>query len=257
MGRDLVRGRELAWRLAARDLRAQYRQSLFGYLWIFVQPLVAAGTFTMLRGQGVFETDDAGAPYAAFALVGTLVWQAFVDSINGPLRMVSGSRDMLVKLNFPREALVVAGLLTAVINSAARLLVLLPLGTYYDWTLSARQLLFMPGLAATMLLGTAFGLLLVPLGMLYKDIEKGLVFVVTFWMFITPVVFPVDNGSAAFAMRLNPVTPVLDTTRAWLLGLPGDPTGLLVVTGAAFAALAIGWLFFRLALPHVVARLGS
>jgi lipopolysaccharide transport system permease protein len=222
-----------------------------------VQPVVAAGTFTMLRRQGVFETEDAGVPYAAFALVGTLVWQAFVDSLNGPLRMVSSSRDMLVKLNFPREALVVAGLLAALTNSAARLLVLLPLGFYYGWTLSARQLLFLPGLAATMLVGMAFGLLLVPLGMLYKDIEKGLGFVLTFWMFITPVVFPVDKATTAFAMRLNPVTPVLDTTRAWLLGLPGDPAGLLMVTGAACGALAIGWLLFRLALPHVVARLGS
>ena len=79
IAQDVWAGRGLAWRLFLRDLRAGYRQTLLGYVWAFLPPLVAAATFIFLQSQGITRIEVVGIPYAAFALMGTLLWQIFVD----------------------------------------------------------------------------------------------------------------------------------------------------------------------------------
>ena len=73
MFRDLFASRELAWRLFVRDTRAQYRQSMLGYLWAFIPPLVASLPFVFLNSQGVVGIKNTGIPYAAYAMIGTIM----------------------------------------------------------------------------------------------------------------------------------------------------------------------------------------
>ena len=110
MGRDLAASRELAWRLFVRDLSAQYRQTYLGYVWAFVPPLVSAVTFIFLQSQGIVKIEGTGMPYAAFAMIGTLLWQTFVEAIQSPISAVQSAKAMLAKINFPREAILLGGL---------------------------------------------------------------------------------------------------------------------------------------------------
>ena len=84
MFRDLLACRELAWRLFVRDVNAQYRQTFLGYIWAFLPPMVASATFIFLNSQGIVKIATPGVPYAAFAMMGTLLWQVFVDSVQNP-----------------------------------------------------------------------------------------------------------------------------------------------------------------------------
>jgi lipopolysaccharide transport system permease protein len=255
---DLFVARHLAWRLAARDFKARYRRSFFGYFWAVVPPLIASGTFIFLRDQKVFSVDDTELPYAAFVLVGTVLWQTFADAVNAPLRTVAGNRAILIKLNFPREALILAGIFETLINAAIRLVIVIGVMLYYRIPLQAHQALFPAGFAALILLGICIGLILTPIGVLYQDVEKGLGLVLTFWMFLTPVLYPAGGGEdQACWMQLNPVAPVLDTARAWLTGTTaGHVPAMLTVTACALALLSLGWVLYRLALPHLIVRLG-
>jgi len=108
---DLWGSRELAWRLFVRDLRAQYRASLLGYVWVFLPPLVASLPFVYLKSAGVISIGDTPIPYAAYAMVGAIIWQTFVDALNSPLRSVNAARAMLTRINFPREAILLSGLM--------------------------------------------------------------------------------------------------------------------------------------------------
>jgi lipopolysaccharide transport system permease protein len=81
IARDIWAGRELAWRLFIRDLSAQYRQTFLGYIWAFLPPLVASMTFIFLNSQGIVTITGTGIPYPVFAMMGTLLWQVFVDAI--------------------------------------------------------------------------------------------------------------------------------------------------------------------------------
>ena len=72
MWRDLKSSRELAWRLLVRNISAQYRQSIFGYLWAFLPPIATTATFLFLNAQGIMKVGETGIPYPAYVLVGSV-----------------------------------------------------------------------------------------------------------------------------------------------------------------------------------------
>jgi lipopolysaccharide transport system permease protein len=263
MFKDIAASGELAMALARRDISALYRQSILGYVWAFLPILGTTGVFLFLRSGGAFQTGTTGIAYPVYVLVGTILWQLFVDAVNAPLKMVTSSRAMLVKINFPREALILAGMLMTGFNFLIRLIILIPALGFFAWkemyVFSLPSLWLFPiGVLSIVILGYTIGILLTPIGMLYKDISMAIGMIMMFWMFVSPVVMTIpESGLVSKVMRWNPISPILDTTRAWLVGV--DPLlighyAVVMVLSAVF--LVIGWILYRVALPHVIARLG-
>lgn len=259
MFRDLSASRELAWRLLIRDISSQYRQSILGYLWAFLPPLVSSLTFVFLNSQGLLATGDTALPYPAFALIGTLLWQVFVDAILSPLNAVTASKAMLTKINFPREAILLGGLGVVGFNFLVRLILLFGVLIWFKVPLTA-GILFLPiGAAALILCGTAFGMLMVPIGGLYNDIAKAIPIFTGFWMLLTPVVYPVQGGGwAKILATYNPVSPLIVTTREFLSGQSPTLLGPFVVVSIISLILVfLAWIGFRLAMPHLIERMGG
>lgn len=260
---DLSVSWELAVALARRDISAMYRQSILGYVWAFLPVLATTGVFLFLRSGGALTTWDHPVPYAVFVLVGSILWQVFVDAVQGPLKVVTASRAMLVKINFPRESLIVAGMLITLFNFVIRLIILIPALIYFatcdQYEFDPSSLYAFPvGVMGVVLLGYVVGILLTPVGMLYKDVSMGLTMVLQFLMFLSPVVvaFP-KEGLIREVMLANPATYVVDAARGWLLGIPSELTeGWWIVMGVSLFFLMVGWLLYRISLPHVIARLG-
>ena len=256
---DLVACRYLAWRLFVRNVSAQYRQTLLGYIWAFLPPLFVMGVWVFLNSQKIINVEDPGMPYPVFVLTGTVLWQTFVDALNSPLKVVTESRGMLAKINFPREALIFAGIGEVLLNFLIRILLLVAVMAWYQVPVPPTIPLVLPGVLALIILGMAFGILLTPLGILYNDIGRTVMIVTQVWFFLTPVVYPLPkSGFAATLTQFNPVTPVLTTTREWLtVGSSSQLTGFMVVTGFAIIFLIFGWLLYRIAMPHLIARIGA
>lgn len=259
MIRDLSAARGLSYRLARRDISAQYRQTLLGFLWALVLPLANTVVWVFLGMSGILAVGATPLPYPVFVLIGTMLWAIFMEAVNAPLQGVSASRDMLAKINFPREAIVISGiyqvLFNAVIKLAIVLAVLAIFGIAPDW-----QIALVPiGVASLILVGTAVGLFLTPIGLLYTDIGKGLPIVMQFLMYLTPVVYPLrSEGTLSTLLLLNPLTPLIETTRAWLTG--GTPEWLhyfLVTNILAFLMLVFVWIVYRLAMPIIIERMSS
>jgi lipopolysaccharide transport system permease protein len=256
---DLWAGRGLAWRLFLRDTAALYRQSILGYVWAFLPPLATTATFVFLREQQVLVIAETPIAYAAYVMMGTVLWQTFVDAMNSPLRSVTANKGILVRVSFPREALILAGVLEVLFNFLIRFLVLIPLFWIFEIPLTSSILLFPIALLALIALGLCFGVLITPLGLLYSDVGRGLGMITTFWMFLTPVVYPPPaSGLAARLATLNPATPIIVTARDWLTAQPAmHLTGFVVVTVAALSLLLVGWLLYHVALPHLIERMGG
>jgi lipopolysaccharide transport system permease protein len=259
LARDLHAGRELAWRLFLRDLKAQYRQTYFGYLWAFLPPLVASVTFIFLQSQGVVQAEGTGIPYAAFAMIGTLLWQTFVESINSPLAALLSAKTMLAKINFPREAILLAGLYMVGFNFLIRMLLLVVVMVAWQLAPGPTLVFFPIAMAGLVLCGFAFGLLLVPLGGLYADVSRAIPMLTQFWMLLTPVVYPARTAGLAAALTYwNPVSPLIVTARAALVGQPLEhAAGAVLVTGLSLLLALVGLLAFRLVMPHLIARMGG
>jgi lipopolysaccharide transport system permease protein len=95
--------------------------------------------------------------------------------------------------------------------------------------------------------------LVAPVGLLYADVGRAMGMATGFWFFLTPIIYRVPESGL---LRLNPVTPLLDTTRAWLTASPAATEGFVFVSVAALILLSFAWFIHRLARPHVVASLG-
>jgi lipopolysaccharide transport system permease protein len=255
--RDLSVAGPVAWQLFVRRLQAGYRRSLLGYLWLVLPPLATTGVWVALNAAQVLRVGGTRVPYPLFVLAGTVLWQLFVDALNAPLAQLSGSRAILGKSRIPHEAFLLAGAIEVLFNFAVRALVLLPVFAWFGGAPAASLLLAPAGVAALLLLGFAAGLLLAPLGLLYADVARALTLATGVLFFLTPVLYPLPAAGPAAVLRVaNPVAPLLSTTREWLTGgAPAPAAGFVPVVAASLVALAMGWLCYRLARPHLISRL--
>ena len=256
---DLKAGRELAWRLFVRDLSAQYRATWLGYFWAFVPPLVSSVTFIFLQSQGIVKIEGTGIPYAAFAMMGTLLWQTFVDAINAPLNAVAAARPMLAKINFPREAILVAALYTLLFNFAIRLLLMVAVMAVWKVVPDGGLVMFPVAVSSLVACGFACGLVILPVGTLYGDVGRAVGIVAQFLMLLTPVVYPArTTGLAGWLATWNPISPVLTTARDSLTGqnfthLPA----FWAVTAVAVVVTIAGLIAYRLVMPRLIERMGG
>lgn len=259
MLRDLYASRELAWRLTVRDLSAQYRQTFLGFLWAIILPLANTLVWIFLSRSGVINISETPLPYPVYVFTGTMLWAILMDALNAPLQMVTASKSMLAKINFPREALVIAGVYQVTINALIKvtllLIALLAMGIYPNFS----ALLFPIALFSLILVGTVIGLSLAPVGLLYSDVGKAIPLMMQFLMYITPVVFAMPkDGFSATLFRCNPLTPLILTARDWLTGLtPMHLYYFMVVNFIAIILLFLFWIVFRLAMPILIERIGN
>jgi lipopolysaccharide transport system permease protein len=100
MRKDIGKARPLAYRLAVRDIKAQYRQTALGFVWAFLLPIVNTLTWLMLNGSGVVKMSETGIPYPVYVLSGTFLWAIFTESLNAPLQQTAAAKSMLKKINF-------------------------------------------------------------------------------------------------------------------------------------------------------------
>ncbi len=256
---DVYSGRGLALRLAIRDIKAQYRQAFFGILWALILPLANTATWIFLNRTGIVSVGNTELPYPIYVFTGTMIWAIFMDALNAPLVQTTAAKSMLAKINFPREALIISGILQTLFNGSIKTILLIAIlflfGVYPDW-----HLILFPLVAMSMVLaGTTIGLLITPIGLLYTDIGKGIPLVMQFLMFVSPVVFPMPTvGWAAKIFEMNPLTPLILTARGWLTGMPTEALGsFLIINLVFFVVLLAVSVIYRLAMPIMIERIGS
>ncbi len=190
----------------------------------------------------------------------TALWQTFVEALNGPVQAVIVAKPMLARVNFPREAIILAKVGEVLFNFAIKLILIVGLFIWFRIPVSWTVILAFVALIHLIMLGTLIGMLLSPLGVLYQDVSKGLTMVTGFWLFLTPVVYPMPSGQGLFGLlvKLNPVTPLLVTTRELAtVGVISNPVGFWVVSIITIFGLMVTWIAFRLAMPYAIERVSA
>jgi lipopolysaccharide transport system permease protein len=241
-----------------RDLKAQFRQSYLGYLWLLAPALMTTGVWLFLNRSQVVMVADTGMPYPIFVLIGTIFWQSFANGIMAPLNSFNGGRSVFMKLKVPPEAFILAGGARTLFDFLISLLLILPVFLYYQ-VLPAPTVILLPVVVfASYLMSAAIGMILVPIGSLYQDVAQAVGLGLRFAMFFVPVVYPIPKtGWLATAMWWNPFTPILQTARDWLMfGTTDAWPGLLIGLPVSLTVLFLGFIILRVTMPHLVARMG-
>ena len=221
--------------------------------------MVASFTFIFLNSQGIVQIDTGGIPYPAFAMMGTLLWQVFVDAITCAPTALNGAKPMLAKINFPREAILMGGLYMVIFNFFIRLILVAGVMAYWNVIPTFTVVFFPIAMATVLLAGFCIGLALSPIAGFYNDVQKAIPMFTGFWMLLTPVVYPArTEGLAGILATWNPVSPLIVTARE---SLTGQDLSLLIpfaiVSACSLLATFIGLVGFRIAMPHLIARMGG
>ncbi len=249
---DLRLAVPVGWKLFVRGLQARYRQSLLGYVWLLVPTIASTLIWIYLAHRRILVTGSTGVSYAAYVTAGMIMFQLFFEGLTAPLRRLVEAGPVMTKTRLPHESWIVAGALDALFALAARS-VLLAVVVVWSHTSVGTSLLLAPiGVAATLLLALAIAVLLAPMAILRRDILELLVLGRTVLFFLTPVIYPVPHN---LLVRLDPVTPVLVTTRSWVVGGPVELAGFAAVIGGSLVALLVGWVVYRVAQPHLITQL--
>jgi lipopolysaccharide transport system permease protein len=243
---ELWRARELVGFFAWREISIRYKQTALGVSWVVIQPVLAMVVFSIFFGK-LAGIPSQGVPYPVFAFCGLVAWQFFQYCVNyGGLSLIQ-NQALIQKTYFARLALplgaVVAGLVDFLIASA----VLAVLMAIYGIA-PPLQAVAMP-LFVALMIGSTLGLVLwlSALAVEYRDVRYVVPFLLQFWIYVTPVVYPVTlvPSNLQWLLGLNPMAGVVDGFRWALLGT-GASLGLIAVSaGVGTVMLLTGLVYFR------------
>ena len=257
MCRDLVVSHELGWQMLTRDINAQYRDSFLGIIWALVPPAVTAAGFAFANNSGIINVGATDIPYPAFVMLGTTLWQTFVEACNGPQQAIQSYRVLFLQVKIPYEAIIWSQLGQVTFNLIIKLIFVVLVFIIFRVPVSWMMVFAPVAVLSLIIFGTALGLFLIPVLNLVQDVSRTFQFAILAWFFLTPAAFPApSHGILALIIQINPVTPLLITAREMIT--TGNLTALVpfsCVSIISLIALIGGWVVFRLSMPFIAERI--
>ena len=243
---DLWRYRELLYFLTWRDIKVRYKQTALGALWAVIQPLAQMLLFTLVfnRFAGLSSGD---VPYPLFAYAGLLIWTFFANAVLNSTHSLVTNTNLVTKVYFPRVFIPAAAVAAGIVDLIIASVILAGLALYYGVNPGWHALLLPVFVALAVALSFAVGMLVSATTVKYRDLRHALPFVMQFWMFASPVIYPssVVPGGWRRLLALNPLAGIVEGFRASLTGAPLDPMLTLAATVETLFLLAVSFYIFR------------
>jgi ABC-2 type transport system permease protein len=258
--------RELIGNLTRKELKVKYKNSVLGFVWSLLNPLMYLVVFSLVFNI-ISGTDVAY--YGIFFLSGLLAWNLFSTSLSQGTSSITSNAQLVTKVWFPREALVLAAVAAAFVHFLLQSLVLLgALLVFRRMPDLAFTPVFLLALFLTVLLATALGVAMSAINVYLRDTQHLLEVALLAWFWLSAIAYPyslvvAELGDKQWVAALNPMLIVVvsfqrtlynpdfsdpsqastmpDHTMGWYLMLLGIWTAIsLVLLGGAL------WLFSRL-----------
>jgi lipopolysaccharide transport system permease protein len=249
---------DLLWTLTLHRLRVRYRQSLLGWAWAVLQPLLLMLIFTVLFALTAPRMPSAGLPYPVFVYAAVLPWTFFSTALTNGTGSLVGHAQLVTKVWFPREWLPLSYLLAALFDFAVASLLLVGLMLYHGVAPTWWALWSVPIVTLLGTLALALSLALGALQVRFRDIGLAMPLLLQVWMFLSPVVYPLDRvpERLRWVYELNPMVGLIDSfRRVTVLGQPPSWDALLISVLEVTVVLPACYLYFRVVDATVADRL--
>ena len=247
----VISGRYLAYRLFIKEIKADYSQSKFGVLWDFLEPIILALIFILLRRGNVINAGDIQIPYAVFVVYGLLLWQTFSEAITSPLQIMQRQKTLLKQVKIPPEALLLSVFLKVLFNSFFRVVTLLALSFFMNalsWLGFLKFLILFPSI---ILVGMSIGVLLAPFNVIYGDVGRVITIALRPLLYASPVLYSIPPVKfLSYFNTVNPVGIVLANLRS--LATQNIFTSIqpfIITTLLLLTVFVLGWFVFHLSIP--------
>jgi lipopolysaccharide transport system permease protein len=241
--KEIIAYRDLFYFLVWRDIKVLYAQTILGFSWALLQPLVQIVVFTIVFGK-VARLETEGIPYLLFSTVAIIPWTYMSQSMSESSQSLVAGQTLLGKIYFPRLLFPITPILAKLVDFGFSLSLILVVMIYYKVHFTW-NLLFMPLFVLLMMaIPTGVGLWLSALAIRFRDVKYALQFAIRMLIYTAPIVYSASSIPQKYRMiySLNPLVAVIEGYRSCLLGLtlewqyivPGILTTLLLVVSGCF-----------------------
>jgi lipopolysaccharide transport system permease protein len=244
--KELWAYRELLTVLTMRDIKVRYKQTVLGFAWAIIQPVMMMLVFSVFFG-GLAKMPSDGHAYPVFVYAGLLPWTFFQSAVGNASSSLLNSSHLVTKVYFPRLIIPLSAIGSALADFLIATAVLFVLMAIYGTALGPGLLL-----APLLVLGAVFialgvGTFLAALTVSYRDFRYVVPFMLQFWMFATPVVYPASLVPEKWRMLLylNPMAGIIEGFRSAFLGSPLDPLAIALSLATGVLMLAAGVAYFE------------
>lgn len=221
---EVWRYRDLVMLFVRRDFVSNYKQTILGPIWFFIQPLLTTITFYIIFGR-VAKLDTSGLPPFVFYLAGITIWSYFSQSLTAVSTVFTTNAAMFSKVYFPRLTMPLSIVISNLVRFAIQFGLFLVVWLYFLITTSTLHpnwlLVLTPVLVVLMgLLSLGLGMIFSALTTKYRDLAMLLTFGIQLLMYATPVIIPLANVSPKYRwiMVANPMSAIVETFRYGFLG---------------------------------------
>lgn len=205
-----------------KDVRSRYKGSVLGFAWNFAIPLLQLAVFWALFGVILKVTPSGDYPFAIFLFTGLLPWNFVANSVGGGVGSIMGNANLVKKIYFPLQVLPLAKVAAEFVALLLGLTVLFAMLVVFGVGFSPHLLLLPLAFVALIVFVSGFVYLFACANVFYRDVGHILTIVVMAWMYLTPVLYPLETVSGksqviSLVVHLNPVTGIITTFQALLL----------------------------------------
>ncbi|MCU0433452.1 MAG: ABC transporter permease [Bacteroidia bacterium] len=245
---ELVQYRELFYFFTWRDIKVKYKQTVLGFAWTVLQPLLMMVLFTLFFSRAI--SPSAGAlPYPVFVLSGLLPWMLFSSGLANAGNSMVANANMIKKIYFPRLILPISAVLVALFDMLMALPVFAGVLLFYGVAPGWQAVWCVPlALVLIVITTVGAGCLLSALTLKYRDFRYIIPFLIQILLFATPVIYPpgfVQQKWIAQLLMLNPMSGAVSLFRAMFHGQGVDAMHLALSGAMALLLLLAGVFYFR------------
>ena len=223
--REIWRYRDMYVMFVLRTFRTAYKQTVLGPLWFIITPVLSVIVYVAVFG-GIAKIPTDGVPPVLFYLLGISVWGYFASCLNSTSNSFVSNADIFGKVYFPRIIMPLVAVTTNLLTFAIQLAIFAVFYIYYvatgtDLQIHWQLVLFPMLVLILALMSVGFGMIFSSMTTKYRDLQVMLGKIVSLWVYVTPVIYPlsmVTNEKLHLAMSLNPVTPIMEAIKYSLLG---------------------------------------
>ncbi|WP_244857999.1 ABC transporter permease [Agromyces archimandritae] len=238
--------RHALWLLTTRDLKVRYSTSALGYLWSILDPLLMSAIYWFVFTV-VFQRPFGTTPYIVFLLCALLPWMWFNGAVSDSTRAFLKDAKLVRSTKIPRTIWVTR----LVLSKGIEFLLALPVLALFAIVFGAHvgiELLFFPlAIVLQAVLTVGIGLIVAPLVVFFRDLERAVKLILRFLFYASPIVYGVSNlpEELHFWAAFNPLSGIFGLYRAGFFPEELDWFNVIVSAVMSLAFLATGLAVFR------------
>lgn len=224
--KEMWRYRDLFALFVRRNITTQYKQTILGPLWFIITPVLSVIVYVAVFG-GIAGIPTDGVPAPLFYLLGIAVWGYFSTCLSSTSNSFVENASIFGKVYFPRMIMPLVAVTTNLVTFGVEVGIFAVAFIWYAATgtplhITPWVLLFPPLVVLLALMAVGFGMVISSMTTKYRDVQMVFEYIISLWMYVTPVIYPlslVTNPKLHLLMSVNPVTPVMEAIKYCLLGV--------------------------------------